>query len=384
MVELTHPGRPWTEPRWGRAASFGPAFADRSHAAARDGAWRSELVDPLADGRWDAFVGSAPSAGAFHHRGWLELLVETFAYPVTACCIVDRAGTVLAGAPVALVPGMLRRPRLVSLPFSDHCAPLPSTAEGPILAQRLAGALDDLRTALGLGLELRGTPAPLPSASVVAHYHRHDIPLEPDVDAVVRRFRRRSQILRAVRRTEREGLVVERRTDARALAAFYAMHARTRRRLGVPTHPKRFILGLARLFDRGLGFVMLVRDGDRPIAGAVFLTFNGSLIYKYGASETWALPKRPNNLLFLEAIRWGCEAGMQTLDLGRTDIGHEGLREFKLGWGAEERALDYVQLADGEPRVRGAGLARRAAPVIRRSPPIVTRLIGEACYRHAG
>ena len=120
------------------------------------------------------------------------------------------------------------------------------------------------------------------------------------------------------------------------------------------------------------------------MAAAVFLSFNGTLIYKYGASDPAALGKRPNNLLFLEAIRWGCANGMESLDLGRTDIGHESLREFKLSWGAEERTLEYHELAEGEPSSNGLGMARRVAPLIRHSPPMVSRLIGEALYRYAG
>jgi hypothetical protein len=59
-----------------------------------------------------------------------------------------------------------------------------------------------------------------------------------------------------------------------------------------------------------------------------------------GASDPAALGKRPNNLLFLEAIRWGCRNGMHSLDLGRTDIGHDSPRDSKLSWRAEERTLD--------------------------------------------
>ena len=57
-----------------------------------------------------------------------------------------------------------------------------------------------------------------------------------------------------------------------------------------------------------------------------------------------SLAARPNNLLFMEAIRWGCEHGFRSLDFGRTHWGQEGLRSFKLSWGAEERELRYRHL----------------------------------------
>jgi CelD/BcsL family acetyltransferase involved in cellulose biosynthesis len=346
---------------------------------------RWTVIDPIADARWHEFVSRAPDAapadpGPFHHPAWLALLARSYGYPIRACCLLDDSGAIVAGLPLALVGGALRRPRLAALPFSDHCTPL---AADPALCDRLLTALDELRSELGVALELR---APLDTgAQVVDSYWLHEIALEPDADAVIARFRRKSQIMRGVRRAEREGLTVERRTDAAALAEFYGLHVGTRRRQGVPTQPRSFILRFADLFDQGLGFVLLVRDEGQPIAAAVFLSFNGRLIYKYGASDPAALGKRPNNLLFLEAIRWGCANGMRSLDLGRTDIGHDSLRDFKLHWGAEETTLTYHELTDAEHRPsEGPGLAGRAAPLIRRSPPLVSRLIGEALYRYAG
>jgi CelD/BcsL family acetyltransferase involved in cellulose biosynthesis len=356
-----------------RAFKAGPAEGD------------SQLVDPIADARWEDFIARAPQANAFHHPAWLELLRRSYGYPIQALCVVDEAGAVRAGLPMALVGGGLRRARLASLPFSDECVLLTAADGEPELTAKLTEALNALRRRLGLPLEVRGPLDGAASSQIVDSYHQHDIALEPDFDAVVQRFRRRSQLMRGVRRAEREGLTVERRTDTSALADFYSLHLATRHRQGVPTQPRSFILRFGDLFDRGLGFVMVVRDGDQPIAAAVFLAFNGTLTYKYGASDAAALSKRPNNLLFLEAIRWGCEAGMHTLDLGRTDIGHESLREFKLSWGAEERTLSYHELSDRQQRdAPGAGVAHRVAPLIRRSPPVVGRLVGAALYRYAG
>ena len=349
-------------------------------------AGRAQLIDPLSDARWSRFVESAPGANVFHHPAWLELLQRSYGYTIRACCIVDEDGAIQAGVPLALVGGGVRRARLAALPFSDHCAPLTLVQGDAALAGELLEALDALRGELGLTVEIRGPVGADAPTEIVDRYYLHDIPLEPDVDAVIQRFGRRSQILRGVRRAEREGLVVERRTDAAALGEFYDLHVATRRRQGVPTQPKGFILRFEELFERDLGFVLIVRDGEQAIAAAVFLAFNGTLIYKYGASDPAALGKRPNNLLFLEAIRGGCAAGMHTLDLGRTDVGHESLREFKASWGAQERTLEYHELGAAPRAVAesNGGMARHIAPIIRRSPPIVGRMIGAALYRYAG
>jgi hypothetical protein len=344
---------------------------------------RVELLDPVDDGRWEAFVGGAPGADVFHHRAWLLLLRRTYGHPLTACCIVDAAGTIHAGAPLALVPDGLRGSRLVCLPFTDECAPLPAPEEDPVLARELLDALDELRRALGVRVALRGRVAPHRSMHVAARHYAHQIPLEPHVDAVVRRAGRRLASPNGPLRPSGAELRVERRTDARALAEFDRLSASAQRRLGMPCHPRRFILGLAHLFDRGLGFVLLARDGGCAVAGAVFLCFNGTLRYECGAAEAGAPPDQPHDLLLLEAVRWGCAAGMRRLSLGRTPFGCTGLREFKLSWGAEERVLEFHEIGDGPPRAPAQASGSWAAPLIRHSPPIVSRVLAEALYRHA-
>jgi hypothetical protein len=342
---------------------------------------RAELVDPLVDGRWESFVAATPQAGVFHHRAWLALVSRTYRFPMTACCVVDAAGTIRAGAPLACVTGGLRRARLTSVPLAHECAPLPAPEHDPALAAKLVEAVDELRRSLRMPAELRGPVAGHPSAHVSARGHAHRILLEPDPEAVLRRSGRRTQILEDARRARRNGLVLERRTDARALAEFYRLRLGARRRSGLPTEPRRFILGLAHLFDRGLGSVMLLRDGRRTVAGAILLCFNGRLVCGYVAADR-AAPARCDDLLVLEAIRWGCQAGMRMLDLGRTASSDVGRREFNLSWGADESVLDYHQLRDEPPpHQRASGAWTR--PLIRRSPSIVGRVLGESHFRWA-
>ncbi len=109
---------------------------------------------------------------------------------------------------------------------------------------------------------------------------------------------------------------------------------------------------------------------NRPIAAAVFLTWNDTVIYKFGASDerSWAL--RPNHLLFWHAIRAACEQGRLWFDFGRTDIGHEGLRNFKLSWGAVEEPLLYETMGEATELAPSAeGMATRVlGPIIRNGP----------------
>lgn len=318
----------------------------------------------------------------FHHPAWLRHLRDTYGYEITAPCVEGCNGGLAAGLPVALVASRLTGRRLVALPFSDLCPPLvgPDAPNGAAVA--LAEQLAGLSHSRGLGLQVRGGDDILAEAPVEERFHHHVLALEEDLETLKRRMR--PEALRGVRRALRERLTAETRVDGDGLADFYRLHVLNRRRLGVPTQPKRFVLGLERLFAEGLGFVLVVRQERRAVAAAVFLTHGGVLTYKYGASDPRALGARPNNLVFAEAIRWGSERGYRSLDFGRTHWGQESLCRFKRAWGAEQGELHYRRLGDVRPHSAAERTERLLGTVIRRSPPVVGRAIGEVLYRHAG
>jgi len=328
-----------------------------------------ELDDP----QWGAFVSSCADAGPFHHPAWAQLLAECYALRPFALVTSNAGGAIEAGIPV-LEPLRGRRSRLLSLPFTDACPPL---ARSEHARRRLAAEL-----ALVGRLEVRG---PLEGAGLVPRVRgvTHVLELEHDPESLRSRFR--SQMRRNVGRAEREGIVV-RRGEARAdlLDTFYALHLRTRRRQGVPVQPRRFF-GLLwdRLFERGLGTLLLAYSGPTPVAGAVFLAWNRAVTYKFGASDPayWGL--RPNNLLFWEAIREACGRGDRTFNFGRTELDNRGLREFKSGWGAREEPLVYT-FAGLAPHAEAHSLVLRVlGTAIRRSPAWVCRAVGEVGYRYA-
>ena len=81
---------------------------------------------------------------------------------------------------------------------------------------------------------------------------------------------------------------------------------------------------------------------------------------------------------------WYAQRGFEQLEFGRTSLGNEGLRRFKLGWGTEERRIDYV-------RFDGRTSAFVTVPdevwgwhnrVFRALPGIVSRSVGSTFYRH--
>jgi CelD/BcsL family acetyltransferase involved in cellulose biosynthesis len=339
------------------------------------GATVLELTDP----RWVDFVAGQPGATPFHHPAWGRLIARCYGFRAFALATCDATGAIRAGLPLVEVRHLDRRPKWVSLPFTDYCPPLAPDREQEA---RLACVLRRASRAAGARrVEVR---APLAGASVTARPAlRHTLALSADPARVYAGFRR-SQA-RNVRRAEREGLTVRRGVSRQDLVqTFYRLHLQTRRRQGIPVQPRRFFhLLWEDAIAAGLGSVLIVETSDRPVAAAVFLAWNGTVIYKFGASDASALPLRPNHLIFKHAIQMACAQGARWFDFGRTDPGQEGLRNFKRSWGAVEEPLVYGALGGGPERAPALDelAAQMLRPVIRHGPPLLCRAAGEMLYR---
>ena len=336
----------------------------------------------LQDAGWNAFVAEQPQAVPFHHPVWARLLAACYRYDAFALADVDASGKVRAGLPVVEISGAMRRRRWVSLPFTDACAPLgDANAREAFVAD-----LDGFRVRSGVSaLELRFDVAARGAfAAEVGTIHRLD--LTPGLDAVHKAFSK-SRVRPEIRRAEREGVTIrEADRESDLTHTYYRLHVATRRRQGVPVQTRRFFeLLWRRLLAAGLGFALIAELDGQPVAGAIFLAWNGSVVYKYAASDEEYRWARPNHLVLWEAIRRSCGSGAHTLDFGRSDAGNIGLQKFKSGWGAIEEPLAYSTFADEAP-ARRAQTSRRLQHLlektIRRSPPWVCRAIGATAYRY--
>lgn len=328
----------------------------------------------IRDEEYTAFLRGREAATPFHLPAWSEVIATSYGFAPSVFCLRDEGGNVCAASPGVLVGGRLRGRRWVALPFTDACAPLAADAAS---AGAFASALDRHRRESRLtGIEIRGEAG---GRRQVVGY-RHEIPLAADEQSVFRRLRERAR--RAVRRAGRAGLVVRREHDLGAVhSGFWRLHCATRRKLGVPVQPRAFFDAIWQLMiERDRGYVLSAYLDSRPVASALFLEHGGTVVYKFSASEPDLTRLGAPSAVLWEGIRIACEKGRARMDLGRTELAHEGLRYFKLGWGSEETVLTYSYFGKGAP-VESRGTEGAVGQLIQRSPTIVARTVGRVAYR---
>ncbi len=360
---------------WSDAAS--PVVVDRRKGTAPVGAQR---LSPLEQPGWDKLVTAHRDASFFHSASWAGVLNDTYGHtPHYFCSLTDeRLSAVL---PVMEVDSPLTGRRGVSLPFTD---------ESLFLSDGSMSGEEVFQEAIHFGrkrnwnyLECRGTKSLSKTASPSLSFFGHVLPLSDREEEMFARLK--SKVRRGIRKAERSDVRVEISQTMESVRAFYSLHCKTRRRHGLPPQSFAFFRSIFRhVLAKDLGFVVLGRYREQPIAAAVFFHLGDKAIYKFGASETAFKRLCGNNLIMWEAIKWYSAKGFALLHFGRGSIANEGLRQFKLSFGTEEYKIDYFKYdfrkeAFVKDRDKVFGWFKG---VFRLMPIPLSRMIGILFFRH--
>jgi hypothetical protein len=207
--------------------------------------------------------------------------------------------------------------------------------------------------------------------STVVENHSYEIDLTEGWSRVAASFA--SSVRRAVRKAEKSGVVVERRSDLEAMAEFHRLYRlsvlRWAEQTRVPTRVMelratlsepmaKYEAVLARLGgDCG---VWLARHSGVVVGALVVLSHGGVHAYWRGAMDLeQAGPVRASDLLQASAIEHACQQGADRYAMGLTEPG-SGLARFKAGFGAELKVShEYVIAPPWRSRVQ-----RGVAPVL--------------------
>jgi hypothetical protein len=342
-----------------------------------------QQINPLADKRWDEFVESHAKGSFFQQSCWMQTLHESYKF-VSHCLAKSDGKQLVAAIPVMETHNCFGRKRGVSLPFSDFCEPLADN-ENDFKAM-LSECIKIGKERRWQYIELRGGETFLKNEAAFETILTHDIDLSQDENAILGSFRDSTR--RNISKAQKEGVSVVHETSLESVHTFYRLNCLTRREHGLPPQPWSFFRNLWRLaIDKGNGFVTLAMHGGKPISGNLYLVHGPKAIYKYGASDKNQQHVRPSNLTMWEGIKKCREMGCKTLNLGRTELHHSGLLQFKRGFGCAETTVHYYRydLKNGVFVKKGTGTGiGLSAKIFSQLPIPVLRIIGNLIYKYAG
>lgn len=322
--------------------------------------------------RWDDFVRDSPCTTFYHQTGWRNVIERTYGHK-PYYLFAEENNQILGILPLFLINDMFWGKRLVSLPFCSYgsiCSGDKSAAEA-MMAQA-----NELMMHLNTRyVELRCLDDDIVTDGLPVNdlYSTYLLRLSADPDIIWRQMnqKRRNTIRKAVK----YGLTIVSSKDD--VEDFYGLYAQNMRDLGTPVHNAIFFRELKTEFPDNVR-AMLVQYEGKIIAGIHLLLFNGTLTSGWAASLRDYLYYAPNDLLYWEAIKYGCEQGFEYFDFGRSLAG-AGSARFKKEWGSAEVKLKYCYLlnTDKMPHLNPSiPKYARLAKIWRRLPLTIANRLG--------
>ena len=305
-------------------------------------------VDPRTDPLW-AELARSPEGSLFTCPPWISAVSAAYGFEPTARVALDPAGRPVGGLAWVDVRD-LRGARRLALPFSDRADPI-GTGAGPwcdVSAEAFAGDLPFTLRCLDTSPAVED-PRFTAVGEAAWHLTRLDRPLDELHRAI------RSQTRRNIATAERAGVEVVVSAEREAVAEYHRLHVGLRKwKYRLLAQPLDFFDRLWEAFapSDGIRTVLAMVDG-RPVAGALYLVWQDTVYYKFGASEAGSLALRPNDAVHWQLIRWAHAQGLQALDWGLSELDQPGLCAYKRNWSSVERRIRTLN-AGGPPVGRSA------------------------------
>jgi CelD/BcsL family acetyltransferase involved in cellulose biosynthesis len=343
---------------------------------------RITTIDPRTDPLWRRLLERYRSS-AFHSPAWGRVLGETYDFDVRAVVLLDDAGEPRAGLAFCRIADALGE-RIVALPFSDYCDPLVSD---PDHWCRLVEALLAERRPLVVRCLHNDLPRADGRFTLAKEARWHGRDLRPDLGAQWGGLPDAAR--RAIRKAQRDGVVVQIAERSDELRAFFELHLRIRKyKYHLLVQPYAFFENIWRNFiEMKNGLLLVSTYKEKIIASVMFLEFEDTIYYKFNASSDEHLFHRPNDLLIWEGIKYAKSKGYDYMDFGLSDYDQEGLIRYKRKFATEEKAISFMQhVPDGHSTGQGEhvrALLGRLTGLFtdQRVPDGITARAGEALYQ---
>jgi len=314
---------------------------------------------------WDEFVQRSDQGSHCHLSGWKRVIELAYGHR-SFYLMAHENGQTKGILPLILMRSRFFGKSLVSLPFLDDGGMTASDAESSTLLYREAIRLYEDSKADSLEFRNRwpsNIELPTHGSKVTL---RLNLASSPDQMWKLFDAKLRNQI----RKSLKSGITAT-WAGAEGLSDFYGVFATNMRDLGSPVHSQRFFGAILNEFPDSAKFI-LVHKGSQAIGGGLCLWFKDTLFMPWASSNRKYASLCPNNLLYWEVIRWGCEKGYRLFDFGRSSRG-SGTYRFKKQWGAVEEPLNWqiinragkvsVTVQSDDPRYRWAANAWKHLPL---------------------
>ena len=312
---------------------------------------------------WDQLLSHVPWATAQHTFDYGEVLASCFSYVQPVYRVILSDDRIVAGLPLIRFRAGGPFRAIYSLVFSMYGGPLvhPDHLDDVELWSRISEEINSEADRYG-AFEARFTVPPTAPDAVnrclkegrrieVLQRECPLLNLDRPLDEITAGYHPSAR--RAVRRSQRQGVVVQEDVDIALVRQAYPFYRARMAQIGVTPKPWRFLKGV---LEKKLGVTFLAQWKGRTVALLILLVSPRASLFWTSAMDKSASTCRPMNALMDTAIRWSHGQNIPVFNFGESFRGRPGLVSFKMNWNPVQ-AFNTVTIRTYRPWVRWAWLA---------------------------
>ena len=313
-------------------------------AAVKAALERSVTVDEATSANaaeWNAYVQRHPHGTVDHLWEWRHIFADVFRHR-SVYLLARRDGQIAGILPLVVFNSRIFGRQLVSLPMLNH---------GGLLAEKdVADVLVDRATEIGRSAGARHIELRHASRWTDLPYRQHKVSMRlvlPDQPERLWSLLDR-KVRNQVRKAQKSGLIAQSGGEA-LVPRFYAVFAENMRDLGTPVYPPELFTAVLERFGPHARVHLITLGDGEPVAGAIALSWNGTVLVPWASALKSHRHLCPNMLLYWTMLEQSIAEGAHTFDFGRSSPGG-GTHQFKTQWGAhaEPQYWEYVLLRAGK------------------------------------
>jgi serine/alanine adding enzyme len=280
---------------------------------------------------WKDCVKKNSSSTFAHQIEWKYILERSFKQkPVYLLAVADNQ--VCGILPIFYYSSLLFGKFLVSLPWLDYGG---VCADSEKIQIKLIDKAVEIAQQEGCKfLELRGVVSKDQRLHTKTSKVTFLLELEADPEKVWKKLD--SKARNQIRKAQKSELTVSFGREEN-LDPFYSVFSTNMRDLGTPVWTKDLFKNILTYLSDS-SEIALVKLKNKVIGGALVLYFKDMMTVPSASSLSSFLKYCPNNILYWEIIKRGCEKGVKRFDFGRSTL-NSGTFNFKKQWVKEPTQL---------------------------------------------
>ncbi|NOZ61319.1 MAG: GNAT family N-acetyltransferase [Calditrichaeota bacterium] len=340
---------------------------------------------------WDDFVKEHAFGWITHSSAWKDCVEKSFPHVEGHLFALKKNDKIVAGLSIFTVKSWLLGNRLISVPFATICDPLISDAKEAELLLAQAIKLAETQRMENIQIRSLETGAILNKIEIPAaiddSFKQHYLFLDKSPDELKLSFNKRN-VRKRIRQAGEKGLAARIASDKSDVEEFYHIYLKTKKRLGLPPLPLKFLFNLWDKFAaNGNLYLILVELENRVLGGILFFKYKDRVNAEIIAYEQMYRDLYLSQFLYWQAILFAREHNCRIFDFGRTSVFNEGLMNYKNHWGTEIRDLPtYYFSLSGKPEAEtreSSTMYNLVRAIGRRLPTPLFQLYGNFFYHHS-